>query len=773
MRLKSKFTLAAITLAAIPVILSSSISGWITQNETHAAMNERVSAGLVALREEKKTQITDYMQTITNQLANLAQSIDTRNAMRQFSDAFRQMALEQAVGTPARLKDEMADFYRNQFGKRYQTLNPGDSIDSHALIQQVNNLGTTMQHRYIVDNPHPLGEKHKLLSNPKAGPYDSVHQTFHPGFRDFLERFEYYDIFLVEPTQGYVVYSVYKELDYATSLINGPFANSGLADAFNQAKKLPAGQTYLNDFSVYLPSYDGHASFISTPIYDNGRLTGVLIFQMPVDRINSIMTSNQRWQDIGLGKSGETYLVGNDGTLRSRSRFMIEDKQGYIEALRTTKLDSEIITKISAKGSGIGLHHLDTSSVQKALKGESGYQIAPDYRGVPVASAYTQVNILGLKWALLAEIDEEEAFAPLQTLNEHIITAAIITAALIIALATLAGMRFSSVISTPIVSLQNTMSRIEKESDLSLRATVSSNDEIGRMAQIFNDMMNKFQHTIGSVRDSSQQVAAAAEEMSAITQDTQNALDKQNAELDQVATAVNEMSSTIQEVASNTASAASASKQTDSEIRKGRQVVNSTIDAIQTLAGDIEKASEVISNVENESQTIGSVLDVIKGIAEQTNLLALNAAIEAARAGDQGRGFAVVADEVRNLAQRTQESTEEIHSMIARLQNGTGQAVNVMQNSKQRAETSVDHAASLGSSFEEIAKAIDVISDMSTQIASAVEEQSAVADEINRNITNISQASQSTADGARQTADASNDMARLATELRNLASQFK
>jgi methyl-accepting chemotaxis protein len=233
------------------------------------------------------------------------------------------------------------------------------------------------------------------------------------------------------------------------------------------------------------------------------------------------------------------------------------------------------------------------------------------------------------------------------------------------------------------------------------------------------------------------------------------------------------MAATSQEVARNTAAAANAARQADSETQAGREVVNQAIDAIDHLAQEVVSAADVIHRLEAESGKIGTVLDVIRGIAEQTNLLALNAAIEAARAGEQGRGFAVVADEVRTLATRTQESTQEIQKMIERLQTGAKSAVQVMEQGRSKAQVSVQQAARAGTSLDTIATAVSAISDMNAQIASAAEEQGAVAEEINRNITNISQIANQTASGAEQTATASAELAKLAARLQTHVGRFK
>ncbi|AQS40681.1 methyl-accepting chemotaxis protein [Shewanella psychrophila] len=314
---------------------------------------------------------------------------------------------------------------------------------------------------------------------------------------------------------------------------------------------------------------------------------------------------------------------------------------------------------------------------------------------------------------------------------------------------------------------------IERNSDLTRRIEISSKDEFAALSRAFNLMLDKFQSSINSVSDTSKQLAKSALGMAQVTSETAASVQSQRHELDMVATAMNEMTATVVEVAKNANDAADAANQTDDQSKEGMQVVNNTVDTIVGLAAEIESAAEVIQNLENDSNQIGTILDVIKGIAEQTNLLALNAAIEAARAGEQGRGFAVVADEVRTLASRTQESTEEIQAMIEKLQGGAKTAVSVMSDSRKYADDSVSHAKSAGEALQMITQSIGTITEMNTQIATAAEEQSAVSEEINANIVNINHAAEEAAEGANSTSTESERLAEMAKELQLLVQQFK
>ena len=367
-------------------------------------------------------------------------------------------------------------------------------------------------------------------------------------------------------------------------------------------------------------------------------------------------------------------------------------------------------------------------------------------------------------------LDVSEDVALMNDARTEVIGVGII--ALVIAIL-IAGLITRSIVRPVCLASARMRDIAEGEGDLTQRLEVHGNDEVAQLGINFNKFVDRVHELVGQVAGATAQLAAAAEELSATSDETSHNVTRQQQETDQVATAMNEMTATAQEVARNAAQAADAASEADDETRTGQRVVSQTITAIRELVGEVENATDVIHRLETDSEEIGKVLDVIRGIAEQTNLLALNAAIEAARAGEQGRGFAVVADEVRTLAQRTQESTQEIQDMIERLQTGAANAVQVMGEGQKRAHSTAERAGEADGSLKAITAAVGRINEMNAQIASAAEEQTAVAEEINRNIVNISQAVNDTTQGAQHTAQASDELARLAADLQNRVGQFR
>lgn len=377
----------------------------------------------------------------------------------------------------------------------------------------------------------------------------------------------------------------------------------------------------------------------------------------------------------------------------------------------------------------------------------------------------------------LTEIVEQHAEAEVTHANSAVTNASTVqVSALVVGvlICLLLILFFPRLVIFPLRQMQKKVDDLSKgDGDLTTRIALPYMDELGQLASSIDDFLDNLQQLIKQTVDTSKQVSSAAENQSSITNQTSDTIHQQHSAIDQVATAVAEMAATVQEIDRSANDAATAAKHADENAQRGQQVVGITISAIKELADDVDNAAQVIGDVEKDSENIGSVLDVIKNIAEQTNLLALNAAIEAARAGEQGRGFAVVADEVRSLASRTQSSTQEIQAMIEKLQSATRNAVKVMNTGQEKAQGSVEQATEAGSSLDAITDAVAQISDMNLHIASAAKEQNEVTEEINRNISHITELSNQTASNAEHSSHASTELADLAADLQQNVGRFK
>jgi anti-anti-sigma regulatory factor/HAMP domain-containing protein len=325
-----------------------------------------------------------------------------------------------------------------------------------------------------------------------ASTYTQVHRLYHPIIRNFLSKFGYYDIFLVDHETGHIVYTVFKEVDYGTSLLSGPYRNTNFARAFGAAHKAKHKDfVRLEDFEPYAPSYDAAASFIASPIFDGKDKIGVLLFQMPVDRINDIMTNGADWRSVGLGETGETYIVGEDLTLRNQPRFLIEDKENYLKQIAALGVPDSTVSRIASLNNAIGLQSVRTEGSVAALAGETDTRVFDDYRGVRVLSAFKPLDIVDVNWAILSEIDESEAFQASKELRNTVL----MWLGVLLVLSIIVAVFFSRTLTNPLVTLSEKAAELAK-GRLETEIEIDRTDELGELAKSFEAMRTSIKEMV-------------------------------------------------------------------------------------------------------------------------------------------------------------------------------------------------------------------------------------------------------------------------------------
>ena len=357
-----------------------------------------------------------------------------------------------------------------------------------------------LQYHYIADNPNPVGKKDALDQANDGSAYSQVHSRLHPTFRNIIQNFGYYDMFLINP-QGTIVYTVYKETDFTSNLTTGPYNESNLARLVASVRgSREQGYAQIVDFEAYGPSYGAPAAFIAAPIFDGSEFLGVLAVQVPVDEVNNVMTGNRNWQSDGLGESGETYLVGEDYLMRSVSRFLVETPEEYLETLESLGTDDATINRIKQYDTSILEQKVRTEGVEEALTGQEGTQIIKDYRDIPVLSSFAPLTIEGLNWVILSEIDLAEAYGPIYTFQRHML----IVATLLMLLVTLLAMGLAHLFVKPINQLIQSARRVEG-GQLDAIALIETDDEFGELARSFNAMVHSLRAQTNLVEEKNQE----------------------------------------------------------------------------------------------------------------------------------------------------------------------------------------------------------------------------------------------------------------------------
>jgi len=675
-------------------------TGLYALNGADNALRDKGFDQLKSLKTVKKSELEAYFKQIEAQVLTLSESKVAADLMMAGRDSFHQLTQDLNVNKAqlADYKKDVRGFFDNEFGRKFSQ-DTGESISSSGLIAE-SNSGLIAQYLYISNNTHPNGSKAQLNDAKDGSAYSKAHAENHPILRSYLEKFSYYDIFLVDHKTGDVIYSVFKEIDYGTNLYKGAHKNTGLAEVVRKAANARTqNETYINDFDWYLPSYNAAASFISSPIFVNDEMQGVLVFQMPVDEINKRLIVEE-----GLGESGEVYLVGPDKLMRSQSRFSEEN------TILATEISSE--TAISA------------------IAGAEGAEITPDYRNINVLSAYAPLEIKGLDWVILAEIDEEEAFRTVNELKIAIIIVMLVAIVFIVGIAVLFVRRVMRQLGADPEEVRELAESIA-DGDLSMDLSqTDKNKRRGVYAAMIN-MQLKLIDVVQHIQGNSDQISSAAGQVSDTANSLSQAASEQAASVEETSASIEEMGASISQNSENTQITDQIATESASAASEGGQSVASTVKAMSEIA---EKIS------------------IIEDIAYQTNMLALNAAIEAARAGEHGKGFAVVAAEVRKLAERSQVAASEISSL-------TGDSVKVAENA--------------GSLLEKMVPDITRTAELVQEISAASEEQSSGVGQINSAMQQLDKVTQQNAAGSEELAATAEEMQAQATSLQEVVGFFR
>jgi len=593
---------------------------------------------------------------------------------------------------------------------REQTLN---SLEAVASIKQ-QQLQSNWRSRH-----NQLQTLATNLSNNYAGldqmALISASNYDRPTFQSFIETYGYSDLKLIS-REGKVFFSVMRGDDYQADLLSDEWSKRPQGQL--AAEGLSKGTAFIDDLKVN-PLNGEPTQFMVAPIGVDDEVNGLIMLELPLAPLNEVMQSRR-----GLGESGETYLVGEDGLLRSDS----------------ARFADRLVARAGSQGQLI-----EAEAVQRAIGGEQGRLLEPGLDGSDSLKAFVPVNFDGQRWALIAEMDVSEAYAPVRRLMRQVLLLGLATVIAVI----IATLLISRSVMRPLGGEPGAMAALAQRLSTGDMQVESTEVNPGGLMAALHKMASAWRDIVGQLRSSTEAVTAASDDILQAAGKTSVRLDQQQQAVELVVTAADQMAATVQEIASSATSSAEGSSAARDAFGAMQLTLESMIERQDTLLVSLRSADQDVHTLASDSEQIGAVLQVISGIAEQTNLLALNAAIEAARAGEQGRGFAVVADEVRSLALRTRTATDEIHGIIATLDTSSQQAMQRMQGAAGQAQGLEQETQAVLGSLSLLDESLQGVHALAFQIATAAEQQAATTSEVNLHMHEL----QAMAEENRQTAE--------------------
>ncbi len=830
MNIRQKLMFGAGALTLIPVLLTA---GFLWQNATSISSNTISTLSqsqLVSIRDSKKQQIEDELNSRVRDVQAFASQRSTIEAMRGFKVAYAVAAKETPKFDAAAAKDRLGEFARTQIVPEYGKRNAKALADTASLASITDVNGLALQNEFILNNANPLGQKEKLVTPAVDTTYGRVHSQYHPSFEREQKLAEFYDIFLIDTENDTIVYTVFKELDFGTSLSSGVASKSKLREAYDRVKNAKNRDVvYFSDFATYLPSYDDQAAFVATPIFDQDKQIGVLAIQYPIDKITEVMSAKKEWKKIGLGDSGDVFIVGADKKMRTNARYMSGDKEVYLQSLGNA-LSAQDKAQILKKDTTIGLVNVETEEVREASQGKDAFLTYNDYRGVASYGAVAPLKLQGLDWSIVAKIDKAEADAPITEMTRAFLWRALAIALGVIALASLIMSGAIKKFLAPIQRLTETV-RAVASGDTKARSQLMSSDEIGGLGRSFdsllddrieqyekakaeNEALNEsvisllqtvFQlsnrdltarapvteDVVGTVSSSINQFAdetgrtllevkdiADQVQLLSASVRSQASLVDDSARSDQLS--LQSMSDNLGSVTDQMTQVAKLSLQSSQAAERASGATDAALSAVDGTVRGMDRLRETMSEMEKRfkrlgerSQEISSAIALINTISERTHVLAVNASMQAATAGEAGRGFAVVASEVQRLSDNSRQATATISQLVGNIQGDTNETLVTVNRLISEVVQQTQMARQAGTQMIQTQTTTAQLVSLVQEIAGFSQAQAKLATSLQQSVNSLNEGSSRTTDAISKQTSSTETLATIANRLAESVGQFK
>ncbi len=829
MNIRQKMLLGAGILTLIPVVITAALLWQGTSTLADSALTDRTQAQLSSLRDTKVTQVTDEINSRVRSLQALASQRSTIDGMRALRAGFATAAKDSGVTKDA-ANAALADYTQKQFAPEFAKRNASESPDLSKAIAALGENGLALQAEFITNNPNPIGQKEKLVRPQGNYAYAQAHALHHPSLERAQKLLEYYDIFLIDIETDSVVYSVFKELDFASSLKTGIASSTKLAEAYSKVKQAANRDiAYLSDFAPYLASYDDVAAFAAVPVFDGDKQIGVLAMQYPIDKITDVMSSNKGWNKIGLGATGDMFIVGSDKLMRTNARYMIENKDAFITQLGD-KLSANSRATMLKKETSIGLVSVDSEATSTALSGQTGFSTFNDYRGIPSIGAYGPLKVQGLNWAVVAKISKEEADQPITELNASVLLRAALIGLAVVAIAGFIVSLFLRRFLAPIQKLTDTVQQVAS-GNTSARTELKEKDEIGALGRSFDgllddriatleksasenetlnnsviallqtvfqlgnrdltarapvteDIIGTVSSSINQLSDETSRTLSEVQDIAEQVRKTSEAVRVQSVMVDETARserdALQSMSNNLIQATDQLTQMAALSDQSNTVAEQAATATQAALTAVNGTVKGMDQLRDSISDMEKRfkrlgerSQEISTAVQLINAISERTHVLALNASMQAATAGEAGRGFAVVAEEVQRLSDSSRQATAQISQLVGNIQAETNETLFTVNRLIGEVVKQSELAQRAGLQMNQTQSTTQQLVGLVRQISTFSDQQAQLAASLQQSVFEINQSTEQTSTAITEQTASTQTLADFSRRLTQAVGQFK
>lgn len=725
--------LGAICLTIVSVISAAGTTAWLALQNSSAAIEDSIEQQFQAVAISRANQIHAQLQGYEDLLLSLSHGRLLQEAMYGFVRPFVSYRYEVESISTDELRAQLQQWYAHTYQPVYRLETGGLDAPFHQWLPQLSHEALLIQHSYLHHNPHPANALSALVDAEDGTIYGQQHRRYHTSFRDLVERFGFSDLMLVDSQHSAVIYSVNKGPVLGSSLQNGPFRDSELAQLTRRLSTAHKTDVLLSPLSHAALRYGRQVMYVGVPVYHDShspdKAVGYLVAEIPIERLNDIMTAKQDWAALGLGNTGEAYLVDSNGKLVTELREMYSSPKQFLAQLQTTTT-AEVFQNMHRTGRAAGWLPVPTEPVARAAQGDSGIGIFADYLGRPKLTSWRPMSIGEQRFALITQQNPGEALVALDQMRISIWRNVAIAVVLLTSIAAAVAFLFSRHIGTPLTQLAQQIHRASLDRDIGVTFSESRTDELGNISRALNSLFTTLRTTFADVSQATQHSFTVANENAATSEQCRQETERQRLgvrELDQatiqVADALSRISGTLTEITTDVEHAAATAD-------AGKQRVNATARQMRLLSNQVAHSGESMAELRSAADNIVNVLVTIQRVAEQTNLLALNAAIEAARAGEHGRGFSVVAEEVRRLSFDTQAATGEIQELINQLRATVDLTAAGLAAEQESAGLCVSESEAAEQALQAIHIAVKRTSDVICLIAEQAQTESIRADDM-------------------------------------------